>query len=459
MPDPLAAIEAARAAGVAAVNQACDAAVNIVVGATTFDLSDQLDKSKSGVSLYAAAKYAQSRPFVLRALNNWSLAGNGATVHYTGPQDPRWAFDWQGACDTTAMSDLTFVNDGAPANGDKGITLFHPGGNGITVRNVHAVAFADNWNGEQHPTHVLIDGFSNEKASGFLIYGGGEDHDYRNLVSEDSTRESNVRLVGLKRFKIAGGRLWNKDRRPLSEPLNYAKSVLRVENGCEDGDISGLEMALWLELPGEKLVPTGANPVSLNPLGGDDGLGDKAGGARRITLRNCKVHGPIGIGHGAEDITVANNDLIWSDAQFAAFLIGGYDPAYDRTVQRVKIANNLLLSDTGRAQFIAQIVNGKFPTGAKDISITGNGLVCPGWKIDEGGTGSMIARLGEFAPVAFSGNRWPTPTWGYVDVRTREVAQGGSEWRSLEQWAQQTGDTFAPTDEAGLRAAGIGVRP
>jgi hypothetical protein len=460
MPDPLAAIEAVRTAGVAAVNQACDAAVNIVVGSTTFDLSDQLEKSTSGVILYAAAKYIQSRSFALRAFRNWKLIGNGATIHYTGPQDPRWAFDWQGACDTTAISDLTFINDGAPANGDKGITLFHPGGSNIKINAVHAVGFCDNWNGEQHPTNVTIDDFSNANASGFLIYGGGQRHTYHKLHSPNSTRESTLRLVGLTDFLIEDAYLWNEDRRELGDSLDSAKGAVRVEDGCANGILRRINAGLYADHRAANPTLTGGAVISVGPLSSaDEPVANKGLRTTNIRLEQSSIFGTISINPGALQTAIANNDLHWNAAMSAAFIVSGYVAAYDRTVDGLTIQNNLVLSDTKRAVFLQQFIDaGKWQTGTRNVIVAGNGLVCPGWTLDESYSWSMIARAGERGPFAFKGNHWPVPAWGYVS-NPREVAVFGTESRNPEQWAAETGDTFAPTDEAELRAAGIGVRP
>jgi hypothetical protein len=452
MPDPIAQLDSALAAlntATVAVAQARD----IVVGSTTFDLSDQLDKSKSDVSLYATAKYVQSRPFALRALSNWSLAGNGATVHYTGPRT-MWMFDWQGPCDSIAIDGLKLINDGASKDGTKTTTAFHPAGSNLKLTNISADGFDCTINAEQLPNDCLFQNLRNTNAQGFLIFGGGLRWTMDGLWSDDGWDESNLRFDGLHGFTLTNSIVNNLDCRPIGQVGNYAKTASRFED-CSDGVIDNCTFGLYVVQPDGSRLPTGANPVTFGPLSGADAVQQKIGAqrCRNIVARNCRANGPVRIGNGAENITLANWDVQWADGMYAAFSVDGFDAALNRTVDGLVLANNLVISTVGRALFLRQSA-----AGTKNVTVTGNGMVCPNWKIDEGYGGSMIAMTGERGPFAFKGNHWPVPTWGYVS-NPREVAVFGTESRNPEQWAAETGDTFAPTDEATLRAAGIGVRP
>lgn len=144
-----------------------------------------------------------------------------------------------------------------------------------------------------------------------------------------------VRMGYYDRVLIYGNDFTNADTRPKN-PTDEAKGCIV----CQRGDY------VWVEQNRSHL-----GGIGVGPLGGNDGISDKAGRTTYAVVKNNTVDGGncISVMHGAAHVRVQDNVIDRGKNDLSGIEVDGFDATYNRTVEDVSITGNRQIRTGGTA--------------------------------------------------------------------------------------------------------------
>ena len=144
-----------------------------------------------------------------------------------------------------------------------------------------------------------------------------------------------VRMGYYDRVLICGNNFTNADTRPKNL-TDEAKGCIV----CQRGDY------VWVEQNRSHL-----GGIGVGPLGGNDGISDKAGRTTYAVVKNNTVDGGncIQVMHGAAHVRVQDNVIDRGKNDLGGIEVDGYDATYNRTVEDLTVTGNWQIRTGGTA--------------------------------------------------------------------------------------------------------------
>lgn len=168
-----------------------------------------------------------------------------------------------------------------------------------------------------------------------------------------------VRMGYYDRVLIFGNDFTNADTRPKN-PDDEAKGCVVCQRGSH----------VWVEQNKSHL-----GGIGVGPLGGNDGISDKAGRTTYAVVKNNTVDGGncISVMHGAAHVRVQDNIIDRGKNDLSGIEVDGLDATYQRTVEDLTVTGNRQIRAGGKAPAVL------FKTpGAVGVNNQDNLIVAPG---------------------------------------------------------------------------------
>jgi PKD repeat protein len=341
----------------------------------TFDVSASLSIDHRNVTFGAYGDGA--RPLLRR------VAGAGESI-----------IGLYGSADRVTIEGLAFdsphalanPSDPAPKIGADGIYVR---GANVVVRGCEFLNLDDAINANGKPAGLMVLDNTAPLATGvrgYFVWSEGSDHVYLGNTAANSTREHNVRTVGVNRILIGHNTLTNLDRSGV-DPEDYSKGTVEIHKGTYAYVANN-------ELHG--------GPLRAGPRGG--GV-EETGSLTEWTVfeANETFDHDVMVFPGTHHLMIRNN-VIHRDGANALNVRPTDDEG--RTVSDVRIVNNTAISNATNGQFIK--------TGAGDgkggVILKNNLWVAPNFVAGNDGAAPVFVEgpnLGLFGEV--SHNVWPEP--------------------------------------------------
>ena len=370
----------------------------------TIDHAQQFISDGTEVLLHRGQTFDETTGLTIDATDfTLSAYGEGdrPMLNWLGPIDRASSFvNFAPAAHNASVAGITFHVSGHDGDTEKTVVAVRAGGTGITVRYCQFIDVTDGVNCNGNPNGLLVQDNISPGATtlrGFLVWGQGTEHTYVGNVAANSTREHDIRMMGLTRVLIAYNNLTNLDRRS-ADPLDDAKAAINVQN-------------VDYAYVAHNTIPNG--PVNVGPLATPDRASDpvhRAERTRYVVVEDNSLN-VLNVLHGAEHVLVQNN-VLHSD-NIPAVTVDGYNADFDRTVIDARIVHNTAINNGVQGNFLR--VN---EAGASGIVLDNNLYVAP--SLDPGPYGTAVifvvaGDLSEFTEIA--NNVWPSlsniNTWAH----------------------------------------------
>lgn len=309
-------------------------------------------------------------------INNASIEGKqGKTILlYTGKDPNAGIISCPNECTDLTLRGLTFDSD--VSNGATRATAIY--------QQLASLALID-CSAQRLNYFVASESKQNNKAcSGLLILGCSAPiidgiHGYFAWVAcDDAVILGNyvanvfqhvVRMGYYDRVLIYGNDFTNADTRPKN-PDDEAKGCIVCQRGSH----------VWVEQNKSRL-----GGIGVGPLGGNDGISDKAGRTVYAVVKNNTVDGGncISVMHGAAHVRVQDNIIDRGKNDLSGIEVDGFDATYNRTVEDLSVTGNRQIRTGG----VSPAVLFKTP-GQVGVNNTDNLIVLPTDKTALNGKGA-----------------------------------------------------------------------
>ena len=387
--------------------------------------------------------------------------GSGAkpVLKWTGTRDQNAILRGYTTTDGWSIRDLTLDSKWNSTDGDqRGMPVgVSPLGENITVRDTTFlnIGYGVNMNGKPRALLMLNnDAPLDTGIRGYFAWVSGSDIVMLGNRAVNSTREHTIRISQGERVLIHDNDITNQDR-SRADRYDTAKGAITVQKG-EYAWVSGNRIH---------------GPLSIGPLGGEQGLAETGSRWRYAVVEGNTVSGaPVEINHGSDHTMIRNNLLNVDGDQ--AVEVDAYNGQFRRGVTDITIANNTAVNTNDKGRFVWF---GGSPNGAKLVN---NVYIADRLVVGAYGSAPVYVNADNLNGIdEVSHNVWPVPTIlryaqggiNYVGYNAGAAGfQTPAEWEALARVGNETFDNTAtestatprpgePAATAGVPVAGVFV--
>jgi hypothetical protein len=201
-------------------------------------------------------------------------------------------------------------------------------GTNVTVRDVEFINIGYGVNANNKPKGLLVqDSFttSDKSVRSYFVWAQGSDQVFVGNTVLNSTREHNIRVVGVDRVLIAHNDLTNSTNQVSGD--STPKGTLTIHKGS------------YVYISANKLND---GPATIGPLGDGDGLKSPGDRWNWAIVENNEFNTRMNVDHGAAHIMIRNN--VFQDTSRSPIEVEGWSDIYDRGTSDVRVYDNVAKS-------------------------------------------------------------------------------------------------------------------
>lgn len=201
-------------------------------------------------------------------------------------------------------------------------------GTNITIRDNEFINIGYAVNAAGSPRGLMVvDNVAprDEAIRSYFVWASGSDFSIVGNTIANSTREHNIRVVGVDRILIAHNDLTNTHNKVSGD--DTLKGTLTIHKGS------------YVYVSRNKLND---GTLAIGPLGDNDGLKSIGDRWNWAVVEDNEINTRLHIDHGASHVMVRNN--VFSDVDRSPIDVEGWNATYRRGVSDVRIENNLALA-------------------------------------------------------------------------------------------------------------------